>query len=352
MAPLHLPRLSSRSTLLGLTALLGACSVFDATLYRQRQQQDMTPLDSGTVTRALADNCQSSVPVVLGSDQAFSTDTTALTNSFTALADCTGHTEIGNDGFFAVDMDVGERWHFHLHPTTPGIDPAVYVLSTCDDRTCTTGDGEDECGPDRDEHMSFVAPSKGRFLIGISSRMSGGGHFDMLAIHPICGNGIKEHSEACDDHNTISGDGCDDHCRAELYPPRAAEVEPNDDALGANDVMITPSSSMIVTGRLGGRCDYDTYALQVPAGASIRATMLDLNGMPCQGAAPPLLMMLVRSDGHTVGGQAVTHDGTCPSIVDQTFAKSITPGGTYYIRVTTVNDEVNVFDYSLQIELH
>lgn len=29
----------------------------------------------------------------------------------------------------------------------------------------------------------------------------------------ICGNGIKEYSEACDDGNTISGDGCSSDCQ-------------------------------------------------------------------------------------------------------------------------------------------
>jgi cysteine-rich repeat protein len=285
------------------------------------------------------------------SDQTFTADTTALHNDFSDLVSCTGHVEQGNDGFFGVDLRAGERWHFHIHPLTPGIDTALYVLSTCDDRSCSTGDGEDECGPDRDEHMTFVAPSTGRFLVGISSRAPGGGRFDMLAIHPVCGNGIKEHSESCDDGNTRSGDGCDDHCRSELYPPRAMEVEPNDDTEGANEVKVTPAAPITVSGRLGGRCDQDTFAVQVPAGASIRATMLDSNGAVCPAGSPPLQMMLVLPDGHTVGGQATTRGGACPSIGDQPFASTVSEAATYYIRVTTVGDDPNIFDYSLQIEL-
>ena len=38
---------------------------------------------------------------------------------------------------------------------------------------------------------------------------------------PVCGNGIKETGEQCDDGNSTSGDGCDSTCMAEPAPPRA-----------------------------------------------------------------------------------------------------------------------------------
>lgn len=35
---------------------------------------------------------------------------------------------------------------------------------------------------------------------------------------PICGNGIKEESEECDDKNLVNGDGCSNQCRKEALP--------------------------------------------------------------------------------------------------------------------------------------
>jgi cysteine-rich repeat protein len=34
--------------------------------------------------------------------------------------------------------------------------------------------------------------------------------------HEICGDGLKLSGNQCDDHNTVSGDGCDEHCNIEL----------------------------------------------------------------------------------------------------------------------------------------
>jgi cysteine-rich repeat protein len=40
---------------------------------------------------------------------------------------------------------------------------------------------------------------------------------DIKKTPPVCGNGIKEEGEYCDDGNTISGDGCSSKCK--LEPP-------------------------------------------------------------------------------------------------------------------------------------
>lgn len=44
-------------------------------------------------------------------------------------------------------------------------------------------------------------------------------------VPPVCGNGILENTEFCDDSNLIDGDGCDQNC---LLEP-VAEIEPNED---------------------------------------------------------------------------------------------------------------------------
>jgi cysteine-rich repeat protein len=213
----------------------------------------------------------------------------------------------------------------------------------------------DECGPNRDEHLSFIAPSAGKFMVGIDQRISGGGKFDVLAVHPICGDSVVDHSESCDDGNTTPGDGCDDKCRVELSPSKLAETEPNDDFTGANIVKIdgTTTPSLTVHGRLGGRCDYDTYGINVPMGASIKATLLDGLGNACPATTPIMSLSLVLPDGHQKAGVVSGGDGAgCPAIgTSEAFAQNIQTPGLYFVRVSTNKDEATAFDYSLKLEL-
>jgi cysteine-rich repeat protein len=360
--------MNARTARLLLPALalgLGACDVFDPSLYRNLELHDMGGADASpdlapaAATLALADRCEGEMPTLHPTPgqfvQEFIVDTSGLHDDFSDLVTCTAHAEPGNDGFFAIDMLAEQRWHIHVKPLTPGLDPAIYVIPTCDERACSLGNGEDECGPGRDEHMSFIAPTGGRFIVGVDARMSGGGLYDVLAVRPICGDGIRDHSESCDDGNTISGDGCDSRCRAELSGPSPAEVEPNDDLTGANVLPLDPSTpSVMVHGRLGGHCDFDMYLVNVPAGGSVHATLLDPSGAPCGGDTPPMTISFVLPDGHTVAGQVgVGTGGGCPAIgPQQAFANSIQTAGAYYIRVTTAKDEPIAFDYGLKLELH
>src|SRR5262249_33963381 len=38
---------------------------------------------------------------------------------------------------------------------------------------------------------------------------------------PVCGNGVVESGEQCDDGNTTDGDGCSHDCQTEVVPPTA-----------------------------------------------------------------------------------------------------------------------------------
>jgi cysteine-rich repeat protein len=39
--------------------------------------------------------------------------------------------------------------------------------------------------------------------------------FGQLIAFPVCGNGVQEQAEACDDGNTDNGDGCSSSCQEE-----------------------------------------------------------------------------------------------------------------------------------------
>jgi cysteine-rich repeat protein len=293
------------------------------------------------------------LPAVKSSDQTFIVDTAPLADNFSDLTACTGHLEPGNDGFFAVTMLNQERWHVHVHPHTAGVDTAIYIVPSCDDRSCAIGDGEDECGVGRDEHMSFVAPTAGSYIVGIDSRTSGGGTFEVLAEHPVCGDGVREHSEACDDGNIVPGDGCDELCRAEMWNATADEVEPNDDWLGANVLELSAQLPAITMhANLGGKCDFDTYAIKLAPGASFQATVLDATGAPCATAIPAIRMTVLMPDGHYPAAPEVDSHTIAGCPVVQSFTNTQTTTGTFFVRVTTSEDVPVTFGYTLNVQLH
>ena len=41
----------------------------------------------------------------------------------------------------------------------------------------------------------------------------------------VCGDGIVEGAETCDDHNMIGGDGCSEHCQIEAPQPSLYSYE-------------------------------------------------------------------------------------------------------------------------------
>jgi len=152
----------------------------------------------------------------------------------------------------------------------------------------------------------------------------------------------------------VSGDGCDERCHSELSAKVTGEVEPNDDCIGANVVLLDPAApTLTVHGRLGGRCDFDTYSVRVPAGGAVQATLLDVTGAACAPTTPAMSLTFLMPDGHTIAGVVKGSDGAgCPAIgAAQTFATGLAEG-TYYVRISTNADVATAFDYQLQLQLH
>src|SRR5436305_12480212 len=102
-----------------LVLLLGGCNVFDADLYKGAAV-DMSTDDGGasmgdmakTVvpTLAVADRCTGDVPMLATSPQEFLVDTTSLADDISDVSACTGSVEPGNDGFFSINAQKGQRW--------------------------------------------------------------------------------------------------------------------------------------------------------------------------------------------------------------------------------------------------
>lgn len=371
--------LSLASHTLSLAAawlVLGAvpgCFVFDASLYMQRDGgidastpetdagggdgggADSGGPDAGAPTVVLADFCTDTVPMLEIPDGTslarYEFDTTSLSNDLGAIG-CTGRSQPGDDGFFAVRMRSGERWHFHVRHRDPMSDPSIYVLSTCDERTCTAESGLDVCRTAADEHMSFVAPSTGTFFVGLDNGTTGGFAATVEIIRPTCGNTQREHSETCDDGDVESGDGCDSQCRAELASG-ASEIEVNDDWFSANVLSVVPGSTFTLSGAIGSVCEIDTFAIDVSDGGSVRASVLSGAGVSCSGAVPDMELQLLAPNGLLVRGSGMPRDGNlCPSITDADGFATGLAAGRYYVRVYSLDAELRGrFDYQLRIDV-
>lgn len=258
---------------------------------------------------------------------------------------------IGLDGFFAVSLRAGEKWHFHLKSDNDGVDPVLYIVDACDERRCLRAQTSNNCAS-KVEHMSFVPDRDGTYMVGLDTVNSGGAELNFLAIQPVCGNGEPEHSEGCEDGNRVDGDGCDHLCRTEIGPGDE-ESEPNDDFTSANVVFFANNESEI-RGTISGACDLEKFAIDIPQdGQGLSAELLlGPNGTPCAAGDVPENLKLELYEGESLVGEglAVPGGNACPVIDERfAFANNLTRG-TYHVNFITPDNTEN-FDYILKLTL-
>ena len=302
---------------------------------------------------ALSDTCTAEdIPVATSDEAHHPTDTTGLADNFSGFPGCGSDAQLpGPDGFVRLLAAAGDRWHIEAEPEDGDLDVAIYLLPTCDALACQLL--VDRCGPGWAEDFTFVAKTAGEYLIGVDSSTPEGGALDLLVLRTQCGDGLVDHGESCDDGNLDAGDGCDPECRIEMSPTDN-EVEPNNWHTAANVIRFDGdgTGSVALSGRLGGPCDSDHFALQVPPGAHIYAAMLDGAELACSAEHAEVDMMLMeKSTGRMRGrGAADGRAGSCPSIdPGDTWNENLT-GGEYHLTVTAVG-EPEVFDYVLEVDI-
>jgi len=337
-----MPRLLVALSGAALTLAASGCDVFDPALYMMSPvTPDAAPPTPDAATGpAFADRCLGIGPLMSSSSIELDIDTNNLNGDFSEVVACVGHDLPGNDGFVALEMTGGDKWHVHVNPVTPGFDPAVYILASCDERACSKVTAIDECGADKSEHLSFLAPQTGTYFVGIDSAARGGGASKVLIFRPTCGNGTTEHSETCDDTNKVSGDGCDSLCRKEFTAAAITELEPNDDPRAAN-VLAVAGRSMTAMGVVASRCDHDMYSVSLPQPGTIRAT-LSATTAACGIEGAPIDLALLGADGLT----AVTSmtSTNCPVVE----GKDLAPG-EYFVVVRRPSGEMS-WPYQLLVE--
>lgn len=334
------------------------CFVFDPSLY---MNADAGSDASSPLSGELAEVCGDEAPMLtLGGttrSHTFAVDTRGRVDSERDVSGCTGRVESGPDLFLAMEATEGDRWHFHarVDPAVGGADPAIYVLRSCDARACTEGDGLDVCGAGSDEHFTFVPDATARYVVAFDSPDSEGFAGMIEAYRTECGDGTQDHGENCDDGNDLEDDECDNACRRVLSGASVLEREVNDDIHAANALRVGIAGSISVRGEIDGFCEVDVFALEVPESASLTVAMREEGGGACPAVAEGVVLELVELVGVSeprvrVAG-TVPSGGVCPEIAaDAALARDL-PAGTYYLRVSKVQERPDEFRYQLDVTI-
>jgi len=163
--------------------------------------------------------------------------------------------------------------------TTCG-DGVLDPLESCDPpSSCPTScDDGDACTSDQ-ATGSAANCSAGCAHTAVTALMAGDGCCPMGAdstgdadCPPLCGNGVVEAGESCDDGNTSSGDGCDGACAGEITAFRLTDLDVRDPhtfadvpLLGCTDVtdmvpfMLAPSVNESIQGSMENDWDLDGF---------------------------------------------------------------------------------------------
>lgn len=156
---------------------------------------------------------------------------------------------------------------------------------------------------------------------------------------PFCGNGIVDAGEQCDDRNTTNLDGCSSTCKRE-----AREVEPNDFTERANGPF---TDSIIIPAAISPAGDKDVFKFTNQSASSvlIQFDTWSLNfgiGVPCGDDYDTYLKI------HDATGRLLGEDDDRP-FLDRcsTVQYQAAAGETIYVNVMEVHDDRTISGYFL-----
>ena len=161
----------------------------------------------------------------------------------------------------------------------------------------------------------------------------------------ICGDGIKDLGEQCDDGNTAVGDGCSATCQIEVV----TEIEPNNTPAEAFTNGAFPVNQLWA-GAVTPVADNDYYLVHLNSTADLRIETFDGNGPP-NCVTNDTVIYLYAANGTT---QLATDDdsgvNSC-SLINSTVsvgARHLLPGD-YYVRVQRYSNSITIPAYDVLI---
>jgi cysteine-rich repeat protein len=160
---------------------------------------------------------------------------------------------------------------------------------------------------------------------------------------PTCGDARLVGAETCEDGNTVAGDGCSQVCQNE--PGHFFEVEPNNASLDARDT----SAPVILHGAILPATDVDWYQVQLAAPWDVRVVLTGAGG-PGTCTGTPLVRL--HAEQGTVLAQAAGTTGVCPRIEPTTtpLVRGLAPGN-YRVSVEENGRNAQIAAYQAHVTL-
>jgi cysteine-rich repeat protein len=172
----------------------------------------------------------------------------------------------------------------------------------------------------------------------------------------VCGDGIVQAGEQCDDKNTDAGDICSSTCTWETV----SEIEPNSNKADADAAAaaVSPAVPVHITGttRIVGALtpanESDYYKMTLASAGAIRMEMFDSTGDNCSGNAATKITVYGSNGTTTVtsmnndGNSTTDSQGgisTCAALVGYYAA------GVYYVRIQPSLTTTTVANYQLEV---
>ena len=231
-----------------------------------------------TTGQSTAGTCAQPIVVTLTNGTGTGTgDTTTMTNQVNG--DCDGFPDDseGQDQIFTFTLAHAADVDIELDST---FDAVVRVMTTACDTTTQVSDHiwHDGCSDQVlfDTGESFTAQSlpAGTYYIvinGVTDTDAGTFSFTVTAgaSTAVCGNGVYDDNEECDDGGTAANDRCSPTCTLEH---ELAEAEPNDDAAHAQVITQTHHT---IKGSLSTGTDVDLYTFTLTAPAAVEIETYD-----------------------------------------------------------------------------
>jgi len=238
---------------------------------------------------------------------------------------------------------------------TVGVCPSVDNVIELRDSACTVLATDDQDGINSCALISSTLDSgaknvpPGTYYVRVEDWLNNGviDEYQIeVTYNALCGNGVVEGSETCDDGNLTSGDGCALNCRIEPEP----ELEPNDICGQATGPFALPE---LLGGSISPVADKDLFAFTIPAYADIKVQTFAPGFDTCTTGVDTVVQ-LRATDCTTV---ITTNDnggvGTC-SLIDSatnTAATNLAPG-TYYVHVEENGNNAAITNYELLISIN
>jgi len=346
------------STSLSLLLAVAGCSLADASRYQALPEGPVdggttdgdtpdpdTGVDAGPPDQLAVDGCgDDEVYVITDSEEGIVVDTRPFASDVNSLPGSCGVSAPGLDAFFAVDVQAGEYWHFHLATSEPARDPILYLLNaSCAETQCSRELFANYCDSAGDEHFGFQFNESGRWYIGIDDGNAGGGVYTLGAYRPTCnGTAPAEHGESCDGE-----EGCTEDCRRVIDEDSVTETGFSFNVQEANLIRLPAGNELTFEGDVGGfeGCAYpDVFAIDIPAGATLTVEELGPDGMTCTGAGASSIQVAIQSRTGMVRARSNAVNGC--ALVTSTFASE----GRFFLVVTDARADTRTpYAYRLHV---